>query len=250
MGTTMRRRALNSANSVLGMVDLELIRIGRRHQDFIPHRDTLLAAEKAGLSLGDYIDNSFNVPGATQLTIDKMTEMGVFDQKIETVCEIGPGSGRYLEKTKSLCHPESYEIYETAVEWRDWLAKKYQVTAHKADGVSLAQTPSGSIDLVHSHKVFTGLRFVTILGYFREMIRVTRDGGRIVFDVMTEDCFDDCFDDKAVENWLDPAASWANCMFSKRFITNFFTTRGLGFEGSFLIPMKPGITQYFVFNKS
>jgi hypothetical protein len=68
-------------------------------ENFIPIEQTLREASRAGLSVGDYIDSVMNnTPGATQLTIDGMHRLGVFDQKIDTICEIGPGSGRYLEK--------------------------------------------------------------------------------------------------------------------------------------------------------
>ena len=245
MAGTIKKRALILINSILSIAHIELIRQGKSFKDFISLRKTLSGAEKAGLSVGDYIDNSFNLPGATQLTIDKMAELGVFNQKIERVCEIGPGSGRYIEKTKILCHPEYYEIYETAIDWRNWLVNRYHVTAYEADGTSLAQTPTSSIDLVHSHKVFTGLGFLTILKYFDEMARVTRERGKVVFDIVTEECFDQ----NVIRDWLSAEVDWANCMIPKQLAINFFNDRGFSLVNNFLIPMKPGITQYFVFNK-
>lgn len=100
-----KKVVLDAINKVLRIADLQLIRHGRKPQDFIPFHKTLLAAENAGLSVGDYIDNSFNVPGSTQLTIDRMRELGIFDEKIGRVCEIGTGSGCYLEKTINACLP-------------------------------------------------------------------------------------------------------------------------------------------------
>jgi hypothetical protein len=102
----------------------EIIKKGNEFQDYIPWKQTLLDAEKSGLSLSDFIDNNYNVPGTTQLTIDKMKDLGVFEGRIQRVCEIGPGSGRYLEKVIDQCHPGYYEIYETSVSWRNWLVEK------------------------------------------------------------------------------------------------------------------------------
>jgi len=43
-----------------------------------------------------------------------MKKLGVFDGEIERVCEIGPGTGRYLDKVLKLAKPTYCEIYETA----------------------------------------------------------------------------------------------------------------------------------------
>lgn len=75
------------------------------------------------------------MPGATQATVDELRTLGVYEAKPNTVLEIGPGSGRYLEKTL--------------------------------------------------------------------MARVTRPGGRIVFDVMTETCLDP----SAVRAWATEGGS-------------------------------------------
>ncbi|MGC5041162.1 methyltransferase domain-containing protein [Streptomyces sp. DT190] len=129
-------------------------------------------------------------PGATQSTIDELRALGVFAAEPDTVLEIGPGSGRYLEKTLKECSPGRYEIYETAAPWADYLVDTFGVVAQPTAGCSLAPTPDGSIDLVQAHKVFNTLTFLGAARYFFEMARVTRPGGRIVFDVMTETCLD------------------------------------------------------------
>jgi SAM-dependent methyltransferase len=243
MKPTVKARALNSVNSLLGATPLELVRRGKGFKYYLPLQSTVQAAEKAGVPLGDFIDNAYNVPGATQQTIDQMARLGVFSQGLQRVCEIGPGSGRYLDKTLQACQPAYYEIYETATDWRNWLAHKYPVTAHPADGVSLSATPSGSIDLVHSHKVFAGLPFLTTIKYFSEMARVVRPGGAIVFDIVTEECFNG----QVTDNWLSSNVDWANSMIPRQFAIKFFAARGCSLVGSFLIPMKPGVTEYLIF---
>ena len=97
----VKRKLLDGANKVLNRAGLELVKKGTDFRDYIPFRKTLQDVEKSGLSLADYIDNNFNVPGTTQLTVDKMAELGVFNRKINRVCELGPGSGRKRSRVRS-----------------------------------------------------------------------------------------------------------------------------------------------------
>lgn len=245
MNVKLRQFASTTINSLLFVFDLKLVQRGRDQADFISFRKTLAGAKEAGLPVGDYIDAKHNVPGATQETLDQMAKLGVFDKRIERVCEIGPGSGRYLEKTVQACNPDYYQIYETASDWRKWLVQKYKVTAQPTDGVSLSHTPSCSIDLVQAHKVFSWIPFLTTCRYFGEMERVVRDGGKVVFDIVTEECMDDA----NLESWLATGIDWPGSMVSKQFAIDFFCQRGLSLAGTFFITMKPGITQYLVFTK-
>lgn len=245
MDLKLKSYARQAVNKPLAMVGFELARRNRDHDEFIPFRETLTAASEAGLSVGDYIDATYNVPGTTQETIERMADLGVFDG-IERVCEIGPGSGRYLEKTLQACNPGYYEIYETAHDWRDWLVQQYGVIAQPTNGVSLAHTPSGSMDLVHAHKVLSSvLNFRTICEYFVEMARVVRDGGTVVFDLATEACLDDA----AVERWLASSFPLPVSMVAEQYAVDFVGKRGLSLVGSFLVPMEPIKSQYFVFRK-
>jgi hypothetical protein len=117
-----------------------------------------------------------------------MSALGVFGQPVQAVCEIGPGSGRYLAKVMAACRPSHYEIYETAEPWANYLVREYHVIYRRTDGRSLAETPTASIDLAQAHKVFVVTPFVSTWNYLREMVRVTKPGGYVVFDVMTERC--------------------------------------------------------------
>ena len=45
-----------------------------------------------------YIDVTFVQPGVTSQTIDAIFEFGELPWTAETICEIGPGSGRFAEK--------------------------------------------------------------------------------------------------------------------------------------------------------
>ena len=122
MEMSARSLAKGAVNWTIGALGVEVVR--KSHHDwsdtrnFIPIEVTLAGAKRAGLSVGDYIDTVMNnIPGATQFTIDEMKRLGVFGRPVGTVVEIGPGSGRYLEKTIAACSPGRYEIYETSEPW-------------------------------------------------------------------------------------------------------------------------------------
>ncbi len=243
---TLKGRARESINSVLAHAGLKLVRSDRVHEDYLPFRVTLRDAQRSGLTLGDYIDVKYNVPGTTEETIERMAELGVFDNRLERICEIGPGSGRYLAKVKGLTVPQLYEIYETAAPWRKYLAETYGVVARHTDGQTLAETPSGSIDLLHSHKVFVGLPIFTTLHYFTEIARVVQVGGKVVFDIQSETCLDDAM----LERWLQVREPYAKSVVPRDWALAFFARRGFRFDGAFKIAMLPGVTEYLVFTRA
>jgi hypothetical protein len=246
----MKRSAGKGVNSLLKTVSLQLVKKHRWDdpKTFIPFTETIKNAQEAGLSVGDYIDLTHNYPGVTQETIDQMELLGVFAGKIDRICEIGPGSGRYLEKTLQHCKPSYYEIYETAQEWAEWLKKRYNVILQPSDAISLASTPSNSIDLAHAHKTLPTLNFITTINYFFELSRVVREGGFIVFDLMTDACLDVEIMSKWAAAGIPGGSSYPNFM-SKHCTIDFFCSRGFELVGNFIVRMRPGNTEYFVFKR-
>ncbi|MGH7978112.1 MAG: hypothetical protein ACREE6_01955 [Limisphaerales bacterium] len=249
----MKRSVRNGVNSVLGAFDCEIVRKSRRTHDwgdvaqFIPLEETLSGAREAGLSVGEYIDVKHNVPGATRTTHERLVALGVFKNRIDRICEVGPGSGRFLEKTIQACSPSHYEIYETALPWADYLVRTYHVIAQPTDGITLANTPTASIDLFQAHKVFVCLLFLTVCSYFTEIVRVTKPGSWVVFDIMTEDCVDE----SNLPLWLKTGVNKRTYpqMVSKRFVLAFFSWHRFEFIDSFVVPMKPGKTECMVFRR-
>ena len=118
-------------------------------KDYIPARKTLAAAQKAGLSVGAYIDRTFAQPGATPQTVQAMLKLADLGDKCRTVCEIGAGSGRFAEEIIPALSPDRHEVYETASDWLPWLSKLPNVVLQDCDGHTLSRTPDGSVDLVH-----------------------------------------------------------------------------------------------------
>lgn len=234
-----------SVNNMLSWFDLALIRRSNDASNYIPFRKTIAEAERTGMNLGDFIDSKFNVPGSTQLTVDKMTALGVFRDPIASVVEIGPGTGRYLEKVLERCKPSQYEIYETATDWRKRLEQLHAVKSHIPDGRTLAHTADASADLVHAHKVFSSLQVSTVCRYLEEMARVTADNGWVVFDVLTEACLSR----DELQKWYASGATYANSMLPRQFLIDRLRELKLKYIGDFFIPMLPGTTHYFVFRK-
>lgn len=239
-------RSVNLINGALAPFNAKLVRRSFEFDEFIPLRTTQRRARAAGLSIGDYIDVNYNAPGATQETIDKLYQLGAFENRPQRICEIGPGSGRYLEKVKLLTSPQYYEIYETSAEWRKYLVDTYGVVARYTNGKTLAETPTDSIDLLHSHKVFEGLPLFTTLYYFSEIARVVRVGGKAAFDVIS----DDCLDEAIIDGWIKLGKQYATSMLPRQMVTDYFARRGFRFDGSFKIVMGPGFTEYFVFTRT
>ncbi len=244
----LAKRTLNWAVAPLG------VKIVGTHdwsntRDFIPFERTIDAAERAGLSVGDYIDSVINnAPGATQVTIDGMSRLGVFSGQIAKVVEIGPGSGRFLEKTIEACSPSHYEIYETADSWASYIVSKYNVVLQPTDGKTLKSTPEGSTDLVHAHKVFNSIPFVETYAYWTEMARVARSGAHVVFDIMTEDCLDS----STLEKWVVAETGHGSypAIMPRSLAIDCFESRGFDLVGAFIVPMGPGMSETFVFRKN
>ena len=254
MELSARSLAKGAVNWVIGPLGIEVVR--KDHHDwsdtrnFIPIEDTLAGAKLLGLSVGDYIDTVLNnIPGATQFTIDEMKRLGVFDGAVATVLEIGPGSGRYLEKTIAACSPGHYEIYETSKPWASFLVREYRVIQQPTDGRGLASTLDASCDLVHAHKVFSSIPFVPTVTYWGEMERVARRGAHIVFDIMTEACLDAETVGKWAASGIDNGAYPA--AMPRSVAIEAFAANGCDLIGSFLVPMgEEGQTETFVFRKN
>ncbi|MFB6837843.1 methyltransferase domain-containing protein [Streptomyces sp. NPDC056361] len=248
----MRTAVKSGLKRLLGRTGFDIVRSTNNRggvDDFLPFEATMRAARSAGMSVGDYLDEVMNgTPGATQSTIDELRALGVFAADPKTVLEIGPGSGRYLEKTLKECSPGRYEIYETAAPWADYLVDTFKVVAQPTSGNSLAPTPDGSVDLVQAHKVFNTVTFLSASRYFFEMARVARPGGRIVFDVMTETCLAPA----TMRDWATKGGAGHDsypAAMPRQACVDLFATLGCNLEASFSAPMGFASTEVLVLRK-
>jgi hypothetical protein len=162
--------------------------------DYISAAQTIAAARAANLSVCEYVERLWHQVGLTAQIISRMRDAGCF-KKCNHICEIGPGTGRYLDlvfRPSARC-----DIYETQSDWREWLANEYSVNAPIPNGRTLSVTPSSSCDLVMAHGVFVYTPALVTFSYLRESARVLRAGGYLVFDCFIEDELID------IDLWLD-----------------------------------------------
>ena len=212
-------------------------------KDFLPARKTIAAARKAGLPVGAYLDKTFAQPGATKQTVEALLKLADLRDKGGTVCEIGPGSGRFAEEIIAALSPDRYEIYETARDWLPWLNRLPNAVIQECDGRTLSRTAGGSVDLVHAQKVFVYCEFFTTAGYLGEMARVVRPGGTVAFDIVTEECLDD----ETVQEWVRTAAFYRPV--PRQWAVEFMRRRGLTLRGSHFSPLPPGTAELLVFRR-
>jgi len=235
-------------NQIFGIFGLKLIKathvINSNKQGYISTQETVKYAHKEGLSVCDYVETLWDQVGGTQKIIDKMKEFGAFEIENPTVCEIGAGTGRYMEKVLEKCKPSRYESYETAADWAEWLTAEYPIISQSADGFSLNSTKDNSIDLVHAHGVFVYLPFFDSLQYFKEINRVAKKNAIIIFDCMTEDCLDT----KTLNKWLESEYSYPQLL-SEKYVFDFFQRSNYKLIGNFFTPYGQGKSKYFVFRK-
>ena len=235
-------------NSILGLIDLKLIKKNSFNNNFLNYisaRDTVIGARRAGLSVCDYVEKEWDQIGETKKVIDRMEKLGVFKKSNPTVCEIGAGTGRYMEKVIDKCAPERYESYETAQDWADWLQNKYPIITQQSDGHSLKYTGDDSIDIVHSHGVFVYLPFFDSLRYFSEIERITKAGSYVVFDCITEECLDN----ELLGKWLNSENNFPRIL-PEKYIFDFFPSSKFNLVGNFFTAYGKGKSKYFVFKNT
>jgi SAM-dependent methyltransferase len=240
---TQLRSAVNTA---LRPLNVQVIR-GRSTvpgvMTFLPARKTIAAARKAGLPVADFVDREHAESGASQRAVDFILKVGDLHAPLERICEIGPGTGRYATKLITALQPKTYEIYETAHDWLPTLRELPGALLQPADGRTLAPTPDNSVDLTHTHKLFVYCPFVTTVRYALEMARVTRPGGVVAFDAVTEPCFDDAM----LDDWLSRPPFYLPT--PRAWLLELLDRHDLSLLGSEFFPLSGGRTELLVFRK-
>jgi phospholipid N-methyltransferase len=238
--------ARDVVNNALRPLNIQIVK-GRATdpavKTFIPARKTIAAARAAGLSVGDYVDRRFSTPGTTASTVEAMLRISGLSSA-HRVCEIGPGTGRYAEKVIAALNPDAYEIYETATDWLPHLRRLPHARIQPCDGRTLTPTATASIDLVHAQKVFVYLPFEAVVSYLNEMIRVTRPGGAIAFDVVTEPCLTD----QVVNAWIAEGTTFRPI--PRQWLIEYLKRRGVTLTGNYFAQLTGGQTELLVFHKT
>jgi phospholipid N-methyltransferase len=213
-------------------------------------QDIVKKARQKNLSLCEYLEEN-NVGGVGKRRDLIITALQQYlSQELTNVLEIGPGTGMYLEKIVELYAPASYELYETSLDWVSYLKQVYsprtRLKCHNADGSTLRDTPSESVDAVFCHGVFVYLPLITTFGYLEEMTRVTRPDGCIIFD-----CFlTRNFGVDVLKQWQRDPHHWTYPVaISEDLIKEFSATYGLICLAQFDTPHPPSVSNYFVLRK-
>lgn len=220
--------------------------------DYISAEQTVAAARAKGVSVAEHLDQLESEPrkkGRRDRIIAQLDAAGVF-REARTVCEIGAGTGQFLEKVVERASPRTYEVYETDAGWTRYLASEYggrlecRVVCHPADGRSLRFTASGACDLVHAHGVFVYLPLVQTFEYLEECVRVCAPGGYIVFDCYT----DGIFPLAVVEAWRRSAHRFA-VVLPEGLLAEFAAKHRLALVTTFRVPHAASEVNYVIWRK-
>ena len=193
--------------------------------------DPLKVVEQArshSLGLCEYLE-TFNIGGIGRRRDAIVSALQHYIPKqLNTVLEIGAGTGMFLEKVIELYSPRTYEVYETAVGWVKYLEEQYSnrtdLQCHNADGLTLRNTQATTVNAVFAHGVFVYLPIIVTFGYLEEAIRVLTSGGVLVFD-----CFiAERFGIDTIRQWQnDPYKYKFPTAISQSFISEFAVRYGL-----------------------
>ena len=107
------------------------------------------------------------------------------------ICEIGGAWGATITHLKERFSPDVYYNYEPDRAYAQWTTERFGVTNMPVDGETLRGTESESIDLVVANNVFIFVPPVKVWSYLREMKRVVRKGGIILFNAVQSEQLSD-----------------------------------------------------------
>lgn len=227
--------------------------VGPEGKSFIDCYSTVTAAKRAGMSVCDYLEGlelDARKKGRRDRIVERLHCLGIL-KDFTRVCEIGPGTGRFMERILEIAHPQVYDIFETDIGWRDYLKEKHhdtnycQVNAHDADGISLTSIPHNSCGLVHAHAVFVYLPLLHVVQYIKEMVRVSNLDGYIVFDFFPAESFDLA----TTEKWLNGSHHWP-VVIPRIMLVELMNSMGCIKVASFSEIYGESQTEYLIFVKS
>jgi len=227
--------------------------INRLGSGFLDAEQTVSAAKKQGLSVCEYLENAENdilKRGRRDRIIKELETVGIFAH-LRRVCEIGAGTGRYLEKVIDLGRPIVYEVYETNIGWAKFLSAEYngrngcKLVCHPADGHTLSYTADSICDLVHSHAVFVYLPLLQSLEYLKESVRISRPGGYIVFDY----CPSEKLTLKDANAWLSGTHRFI-VLFPRKLLDEFAKQNHLKTIHTFSIIYGDSFVEYIIWQKN
>jgi hypothetical protein len=213
---------------------------------YIDAKETIKAAQERGISIREYVESLWKQPGRTVQIIETMREVGCL-VPCDRVCEIGPGTGRYLELVLGEIAPKQYDVYEISEDWAGWLEDTFKpiVVRQPTDGRTLSNTPSRSCGLIHAHGVFVYLSLLHGFEYFSEMIRVCKKNGHVVFDFYSEEEFDI----NVIREWLTTPERYP-VILPRQAILQYFFDAGFTLMSEFNRPHACCQSRYLILKKT
>ena len=170
---------------------------------YIDCNTTVQAAQDADLTICEFVERLWDQYGQTKLILNRAAKHIDFSE-VNTVCEIGPGTGRYIKKTiERMGKVDNYTIYEIDKDWANWLETEYSISKREANGIDLQDEENTSIDFCQAHGVFVSLSMYNVLIYLKEMMRVTKSGGYLLFDYFDETSFSNNVGQIIIDNSID-----------------------------------------------
>ena len=218
----------------------------RNAYGYIDAKETISKAEAAGKTICEYVEEMWGEIGETDRILSELANLGVLSP-YEEVCEIGPGTGKFLERILLQTNPKKYHIYETDDGWAKYLEKTYnpKVIKHQADGRTLKGIKNQSCGLVTAFGVFVYLPALQVFGYFDEMVRICKEGGYIVFDFYQ--C--DNWTTETVKKWQNEGSLYP-VLLPKRLILEYFELNGFHEIGNFRKKHGADFSDYLVLKKT
>lgn len=248
----MKTKIKKLLNNIFSNYGYKLEKIGL---NYIDAKSTIKKAKEMGLSICDYREKTAAEStgleirlGRTKRIISRINDI-VDLKSCPNICEIGTGTGIYLEKVLDAGFVEKYENYETDIGWKKYLKNTYKndarITVYEADGKSLSDTKDESCDLIHAHGVFVYLPVLVTLEYLKEAVRICKTNKYIVFDAF----IDESFDYNSAKKWLNGIHRFP-VIIPQKLLLDFANENKLELIGSFNETFGNTQSDYLIFRKN
>jgi ubiquinone/menaquinone biosynthesis C-methylase UbiE len=237
----------NLLKKLIASTGYEITAIGSRGLGYISAKDVLAKAKEKNLTLNQYLEELWGLDTHAGGVIHNLELEKYLGNRLLNVVEIGAGTGVYTDKlieTLGRRNIALYHVYETATDWARYVGENYPVQLQNSNGYQLTSTKSDSIDLVHAHGVFVYTSFITSMSYLKEMIRVTKTGGIVAFDVFDQSSYTN----EIIDKWINSGHTYPNIV-PEESIVDLFFENGFKLLKTFHSPFEPGRSKYFVFIK-
>ena len=144
-------------------------------------KDEIEFCKRRNIDISERFERLFDI---TDRLLWELLPDDLFPEPPRRICEIGGGWGSTIKHLKERFSPDIYYNYDLDQAFAQLAADKFGITNMPVDGETLRGTESDSIDLVIANNVFLFVPPVKVWSYLREMKRVVRKGGLVVFNAV------------------------------------------------------------------